>query len=343
MPGLTLALGDVSNFERVLNTLVGEMRGGLLPNMGDASNPAFNSVDAPLWLFATVQEYCLTTGDYARAWSLWGKALRDVYRRFSTGSGLPFGIRVHDNGLLWAGEPGFALTWMDAVVGGVGVTPRIGYAVEINALWYNALRFMVEIGRKVGSSRYTRECEALADRVAESFARVFTLPDLGYLSDYVDEEGQHRAVRPNQIFAVSLPYSPVPEETQAAVVSTVERELYTPLGLRSLSPKNPAYHGRYEGSQPQRDSAYHQGTIWPWLLDAYTVAFARVRGQSAARGVCTEICETMERELHHAGLGSISEVYDGDPPHRPGGTIAQAWSVAAVVRIYQRLQQWERE
>lgn len=337
LPGLTLPLGDVTAFESVMNSLLREMKGALLPNMGASDDSAFNSVDSPLWLFTAVQSYCQHTGDYARAWSLWGKNMRTIIKQFVSSDALPFGIRMHDNGLMWAGERGFALTWMDAVVYGEAVTPRMGYAVEINALWYNALCFILEIAEKVGYTRLPKEWSVLPEKAAAAFCETFIIPEKGYLADYVDQDGQHHEVRPNQIFAVSLPYSPIPRETQMAVLDTVERELYTPLGLRTLSPKNPAYQGRYQGDQASRDRAYHQGTIWTWLLDAYVEAVEKIKGAGDALVVSQEIMQALEKELHRAGLGSLSEVYDGDPPHNPGGTIAQAWSVAAAMRIFRRV------
>lgn len=337
LPGLTLSAGNVEAFERVLSTLTDEMRGGLLPNMGSLRAPAFNSVDAPLWLFITVQRYCEHTGDYARAWKLWGKALKSTFGLLQTDGKLPYRIGMKENGLIWAGEPGWALTWMDAVVDGMPVTPRTGYAVEINALWHNAIRFMEELYEKVGKSHLAAPLDALASKVAESFRQTFWLEDKGYLADYVDESHVDTAVRPNQIFSVCLPYTPLNEEQQNGVVETVRRELYTPLGLRTLSPKNPKYQPIYHGGQAQRDSAYHQGTIWPWLLEAYVCAVYRVKGERGGQAVSREILTHIEHEMPRYGLGSVGEVFDGDPPHYPGGTYAQAWSVAAIMGIAELL------
>lgn len=337
LPGLTLATGDTDSFERVLTSLVGEMRNGMLPNMGNTKAPAFNSVDAPLWLFHAAQSYCTQTGQYERAFKLWGKQLRTVVELLQTDGKLPFSIGMKHNGLLWAGEPGCALTWMDAVAGGVPVTPRIGFAVEINALWYNALRFMHDLYAKVGKNKLAEPLAELAKRVGESFVRTFWFAEKGYLYDYVDHDHADTAVRPNQIIATFLPYTPLTPDQQLGVVETVRRELYTPFGLRTLSPKNPKYVPFYEGDQRQRDSAYHQGTIWPWLLEAYVGSVYRAKGEHAGQTVSRAIVATMEKELHRYGLGSIGEIFDGDPPHNPCGTYAQAWSVAAVMQIAKRL------
>lgn len=332
LPGLTLTTGEIGTFERALTSLLAEAKDGFLPNMGGAANPAFNSVDAPLWLFATVQAYCTATGEHQRAWELWGKQLRAILEKFLRGTGLPYGIRRDANGLIWAGERGYALTWMDAIVHGEAVTPRIGYPVEINALWYNALCFMREMCERMASRQLLKLLANEPERVAESFCNTFVLPQ-GYLSDVVDGAGLHTSIRPNQILAVSLPYSPLPQTIQIQVLAICEQDLYTPLGLRTLSPKNPAYHGRYEGSEPERDRAYHQGTIWTWLIAPYVAAVERVRGKEEATRIAHEVLTALEREMHRCGLGTLGEVYDGDPPHTPGGSIAQAWSVAAAMEL----------
>lgn len=333
LPGLTLPIGLVDSFERVLTSLVKEMREGMLPNMGSVEAPAFNSVDAPLWLFRAVEEYCEATGAWARAWHLWGKALQSTFEMLSSGGKLPYSIGMRANGLIWAGEAGYALTWMDAVVNGLPVTPRIGYDVEVNALWYNGIRFMQRMYTELGMRDAVAAMEALAARVGASFVATFWLPDRGYLADYVDDRGANTFVRPNQLLAVSLPASPLTAEQRAGVLETVRRELYTPLGLRTLSPKNPCYRPRYEGGQPERDAAYHQGTIWPFWLSEYLRATLRVKGEHAARTVGGQVLEAMEREMHRYGIGTIGEVFDGDPPHAPGGAYAQAWSVAAAQRM----------
>lgn len=336
LPGLTLPYGRVDLFERALTSLTREMRNGLLPNMGAVGGAAFNSVDAPLWLFRAVQEYCTRTGDYARADKLWGKTLRSIFNAFAgVGTPLPFNIRMDAQGLIWAGQAGYALTWMDAMVGGVGVTPRIGYPVEINALWYNAVRFMLELAGVQGRVRFAKRWADLPGRIEGAFRERFYNQEKGYLADYVDAAGQHLEVRPNQIIALSLPYSPLTREQMEGVLGVVQRELYLPFGLRTLSPKNPMYKGHYAGDQPSRDAAYHQGTAWPWLLWPYVEGVRRVMGEARAREVSAEILSAAEREFKRYGLGSLGEVFDGDPPYTPGGTFAQAWSVAALCSIYE--------
>ena len=323
LPGLTLTMGDTATFEHALSTLLEGLHNGMLPNVGTAGSTAFNSVDAPLWLFAAVQAYCRYTGDYKKAWAAWGKSLTAVFKLLQTDGMLPYHIGMHANGLLWAGEAGYALTWMDAIVNGQPVTPRIGYDVEINALWYNALCFMQEFYAQLHEFELSASLAELIMRVEKSFIATFWYPEKSYLADYVDELGANVFVRPNQLLAVCLPYSPLNEEQQ----------LFTPLGIRTLSPKNPNYRPHYEGDQPTRDAAYHQGTIWPWLLGPYVEAVYRVHGAEAGLAKAKLILAALEKEMHRHGLAQIGEVFDADPPHRPGGCIAQAWSVAAALQI----------
>jgi len=255
------------------------------------------------------------------------KSILAAYR-----DGLPYNIKMHDNGLVWAGEKGVALTWMDAIVHGKPVTPRIGYAVEINALWYNAIMFTLELARENRDSRFVKEWEPIAQTVAQSFREVFWYEKKEYLADYVDEEGQNIFVRPNQIFAASLPYSPITDDMKRGVLEVVEKELFTLKGLRTLSPLNQHYQGRYEGDQATRDSAYHQGTAWPWLLGHFMEAYYLIHGK-AANALAKKILESFEEDMNQHGICSISEIYDGDPPQRPRGAISQAWSVAEILRI----------
>jgi glycogen debranching enzyme len=224
---------------------------------------------------------------------------------------------------------------MDVKIGDWVVTPRTGKPVEIQALWYNALRVMEHLATRFGDHDQSAHYGALAERTLTRFAQVFWNEAEDCLHDVISETGVDSSIRPNQIFAVSLPYPLLPPDQALRVVEVVERELLTPYGLRTLSPRDPNYRGRYEGDPRSRDSAYHQGTVWPWLLGPFLTAYVRVHGSSAeARDRAGQFLEPLRSHLREAGLGQISEVFDGDPPHRPGGCIAQAWSVAEVLRTY---------
>ncbi|HOP04334.1 MAG TPA: amylo-alpha-1,6-glucosidase [Tenuifilaceae bacterium] len=330
LPGLTLSVDDPKSCKAVLDTMSAELKGGLFPNVGKAKVAAFNSVDAPLWYFWAIQMYVNFTNDKKESWTAYGKKMKAILNGYR--EGLAFNIKMHENGLIWAGEKGHALTWMDAVVFGRPVTPRIGYAVEINALWYNAIMFTVELAKANNDSKFVKEWEPLAKRVCESFKQTFWFEKKQYLADYVDEQGQDVAVRPNQIFAASLPYSPISDDMKVGVIDVIERELLTPKGLRTLAPKNPLYHGKYEGDQPTRDSAYHQGTVWPWLMGHFVDAYYKLHGKRA-NSIAKNLLNSIEEDMCKYGICSVAEVYDGDPPHRPAGAISQAWSVAEILRV----------
>jgi glycogen debranching enzyme len=224
---------------------------------------------------------------------------------------------------------------MDAKVGDWVVTPRIGKPVEIQALWYNALQVTGYLATGFGDRDRAAHYTALAERTRVRFAELFWNESEGCLNDVVSDAGTDSSIRPNQIFAVSLPYPLLPPDKALRVVDVVEWELLTPYGLRTLSPRDPNYHGRYSGDPRSRDGAYHQGTVWPWLLGPFLTAYVRVHGSSAeARDRARRFLEPLRDHLRQAGLGQISEVFDGDAPHHPGGCIAQAWSVAEVLRTY---------
>ena len=329
VPGLTLSRGETATFREVVDTQVSRMQGGLFPNMGTPGNPAFNSVDAPLWFIWAVQQYHLA-GE-KDAWERYGKPIAGVVEAYIKGTS--FGIRMDEGGLIYAGSPGKALTWMDAVVAEGPVTPREGYNVEINALWYNALMFILEVADPVKDSDLIKLITPLPARVKDSFNNLFWHNIAGYPADYVTGDGdKNMDVRPNMVIALSLPHRMVDRERGKLVLDRAEKELLTPRGLRTLSPKNPDYHGTYRGSQAERDNAYHQGTVWPWLAGPYCEAYLRLYGEGGVKHVKSVIARFEEVMAEH-GISSVSEVYDGDPPHSPGGTISQAWSVAEILRI----------
>ncbi|MDD3743128.1 MAG: amylo-alpha-1,6-glucosidase, partial [Lentimicrobiaceae bacterium] len=231
-----------------------------------------------------------------------------------------------------AGEAGVAVTWMDAYVEGKPVTPRTGFTVEVNALWYNAVKFALELAEEAGDHDFISQWQAVADKFPQAFINQFWYSEKGYLADYAHGEYRDTSVRPNQIFATSLPYSPLNEEMRNSILNTVKSELLTPRGLRTLSPKNPLYKGVYAGNQIQRDTAYHQGSVYPWLLGHFVEGYLKIHGKAGLKFV-TGLYEGFEPVMTEHGIGTISEVYDGDPPHHPGGAISQAWNVAELLRI----------
>lgn len=339
LPGLTLSENyDLKACKDVLDTMSREVNNGLFPNIGKDDNAAYNSVDAPMWYFWAVQKYTNAVNDKALVWKDYGKKMKQVLEAFR--SGVNFHIQMHENGLIWASQEGKALTWMDAVVEGVPVTPRAGYAVEINALWYNAVRFMLELARENGDEKFVKEWNSLPERIEESFNIVFWNEELGYLADYVDENGQNMNLRPNQVIAASMPYSPIDDEKKSSIINAIKDELLTSKGLRTLSPNHSDYKGFYAGDQATRDKAYHQGTVWVWQLSHYVEACFKLHGKTFVSRA-KEIALAFEEDMTDYGLCSIAEVYDGNPPHHPGGSISQAWSVSEILRIIQMIKQHE--
>jgi predicted glycogen debranching enzyme len=340
LPGLSLAIGDAATCKDVLDTQVAKLKNGLFPNMGSNDNPAFNSVDAPLWFFWAIQQYARTVKSYTAVWRDYGKAMKSILQEYRQGTS--FGIVMHENGLICSGVPGKALTWMDAVVNGKPVTPRSGYVVEVNALWYNAVMFSLDLARRTHDEEFTKEWESLPVLIRESFLSTFWDSKKGYLADVVSNNIRDWSVRPNQVIATSLEYSPLDLEIKKAVLALVERDLLTPRGLRTLSPKNENYRGIYKGTQEQRDLAYHQGTVWPWLLEHFCEGYMNLHKESGI-GFLERLINDFEPVMTELGIGTVPEIFDGDPPHRARGAISQAWSVAALLRIIQRYEKMTQQ
>jgi predicted glycogen debranching enzyme len=334
LPGLALARHRLVLYREVLDTQINKMKDGLFPNMGNDSTPAFNSVDAPLWFFWAIQQYTGHGG--TDAWERYGEAARSVLNAYKNGTA--FNIHMRENGLIYADSHGKALTWMDAVVHGVPVTARRGYDVEINALWYNAICFALEMAKKENDKKFIKEYEKLPDLIKKSFIDLFWDEKLGYLADYVnDEEGKNTFIRPNMVIAVSLPFSMLDKEQMQKVLDIADKNLVTVRGLRTLSPRNELYQGKCEGTQEERDRAYHQGSVWPWLYGPFCEGWLKVYGQQGVQKV-KKLIYGLEEVMSEHGISTISEIYDGDPPHSPRGAISQAWSVGEVLRVIDLLE-----
>ncbi len=335
LPGLTLATGRPEDAAGILRTFARYVADGLLPNnFPDHAGviPGYNTIDATLWYAHAIHAYYAATGDTALVDDLL-PVLRDIADQHIAGTRYGIGMDPAD-ALLRAGEPGVQLTWMDAKIGDWVVTPRIGKPVEINALWYNLLHTLAGYlaARRDGAAATYRD---LAERARGSFRARFIHPDHGYLTDVVDgPDGDDWTLRPNQIFAVALP-APLLDGAEAQqVVDAVTRDLYTSYGLRSLSPEHMAYHGDYGGDSFRRDSGYHQGPVWSWLIGGYVEAYVRVYGDAAACALLPPFAD----HLRDACLGSVSEILEGDPPHMPRGCVAQAWGVAELLRVWRVLE-----
>lgn len=332
LPGLLLETQRFVEAREVLETFAGALADGLIPNRFDdyGIGCIYNSIDASLWYIYAADAYLNASGDKTAWPDFLEAACESIVNSFNQGT--KFNIHADSDELIVCGDEDLQLTWMDAKCDGVVFTPRHGKPVEINALWYHALCVMADrTADDICSERYQR----LADQVQKSFVQVFWNKERDCLYDVVRDDHANDAVRPNQILAVSLFYSPLNKTQQKAVLSTVRRELLTPFGLRSLSPNHPAYAGRYSGGRFERDSVYHQGTVWGWLIGPYVEAYLRVHDFSAsAKTHMRKQLRHLIAHLDEAGLGSVSEIFDGDPPHTPRGCFAQAWSVAELFRAW---------
>jgi len=334
LPGLTLATGKHNVARSILRTFARLVDQGMLPNRfpDSGETPEYNTVDATLWFFEAARAYLAYTGDLEFVRNELYPVFADIIAWHTRGT--RYGIRVDASGLLSSGAADVQLTWMDAKVGDRVVTPRRGKPVEIQALWYNALCIMADLARQFDDDTSQKRYRNMATDASRSFNRLFWNDKAGCLYDVTDGDPDP-AVRPNQIFAVSLPHSMLSPERAQSVVDKVQQHLLTPYGLRSLAPTDPGYRGRYTGGPAQRDAAYHQGTVWPWLIGPFITAYVKVNGGSeAARHQAAEWLAPLKEHLADGGLGHISEIFDGDAPQWPRGCIAQAWSVAEVLRAY---------
>ena len=337
LPGLLIDTGRLDVAEKVLQAFAAATRGGLVPNCyaEDTGRALYNTVDASLWFIQAAAAYLRAGGSepFLRQ-RLW-PAIEQICQGYRAGT--DFGIRADTDGLITAGSPDTQLTWMDANASGHPVTPRHGKAVEINALWISGLTLAGEMAGKLGLAPPASP-QGL-QQLRRTFEALFWNEKAGCLYDCLLTGGRpDPAVRPNQIMAVGLPHAPLTGDRARAVVRTVREKLLTPRGLRTLAPDDPAYRGRYSGGPDERDSSYHQGTVWPWLSGPYGDAVFAVEDPVCARGEAAQVLAGLLDSMEEGALGQINEIFDGDPPHLPRGCIAQAWSVAAAIHIWKRLE-----
>lgn len=335
LEGLTLCTGRHREARSILRTFANYIQDGLLPNLFPEGQrqALYHTVDATLWYFHALDRYYRITGDSEIVIALM-PTLKSVIEHHVKGTHFGIGVDSHD-GLLHAGAEGYQLTWMDAKVDGWVVTPRRGKPVEIQALWYNALRCMVQWGEMTGEQ--THHWEDMAERARQSFNNRFWRQDGGYLFDVIEgEQGDDSSFRPNQIFAIALQHPILEEQRWRAVVDAVADKLLTPVGLRSLSRDHRDYKPMYFGDLRARDAAYHQGTVWAWLIGPFIDAWLKVyKDVSKAQGML----EGFRSHLLEDGIGTVSEIFDAEPPYHPRGCIAQAWSVAEVLRVCRKTRQ----
>ena len=335
LPGLTLyANGSCEEFEKILDTLISDEQERLYRRT--------TQVEAPLRLTETLQQYIRFSGKEKQIWKKYGETLKGIIESYAPGRRKE--VAMHPNGLLWTQMDNVALSWMNAYVYGRPVTERAGYQIETNAFWYNALCFAIDMENKYGPKKdneFVARWTPVRDLVKQNFQPTFWREDWGYLVDYVNDGPNDQAVRPNQLFAICLEYCPVDDEVVSEVVMTINDELLTKRGLRSLSPRNEAYRGVYEGSQIDRDLAYHQGCAFPALLAPYIDVCFKMMGSTFYKRA-EYLTEGFFQDISKHGVGAFSELYDGDPPHEPHGAISSAQSTAALLTIEYIMNQYKK-
>ncbi len=331
LPGLTIGTSQPELFEQLAKSLVKKLKNGLFPNHSpDRNKPVYRSIDGSLWMIWAIQQYADYIANDSHIWKSFGPAIKQVLNAYR--DGVNPGIHMNSDGLLTAYVPDQALTWMSAYLDGVPVTQRPGLPVEVNALWYNSVCFALQIAEAAGDTAFLNEWKVWPAIISQNFKNTFWGSKENYLADYVFEGKANWDVRPNMVIAVSMPFSPLEDEQKRAVLDIVQSELLTPKGLRTLSPRHEDYKTSYEGDHVTRDLAYHQGTVRPWLLGHFATAWLSLYGKSGKHFINT-LVHNFEEDMFEHGLGTISEVYDGNPPHTPCGAISSAASVAEVLRI----------
>ena len=334
LPGLTLEQGYKEDCMDVLDTMVGDMHNGDFAGKASAEVAA----DAPLWFFWTLQQLEEHIGA-AAIWEKYGAAMKSILSAYRRGF---FGgcVAMHTNGLVWASRDGMALTWMDCVMDGQPVTPRAGYAVEINALWYNAVSYALALAKKMGDKEFEKEWKALPAQIQQSFVDTFYLSEEGYLADYVDMRGKNYDIRCNQMIACGLPYTMLNEEQIVNVWRTVRQHLLTPAGLRSLSPLNPLFESTYKENPIEQEAAATNGAVWVWPLMFYIECAMKLDGERFLPHA-EEMLAAFDDNIQTYCIGSVAEYYDANPPFAPRGAVSQAWSVGGVLYIKHLIEKYK--
>ncbi len=333
LPGITLEQDHKEDCIDVLDSVCRTLHDGDFGGSASATQEA----DAPLWFFYTLQELESEIGS-REIWRRYGEAMKSILAAYRRGIGGR--VALHDNGLVWASDDQVALTWMNSYVDGRPVTPRNGYQVEVNALWYNAVNYALALAEEAGDKSFVTEWKAVPAQTKASFLEKFWLPEEGYLADYVNDAETNRFIRPNMVVASGLNYTMLDEEQLIALLRVVRQYLLTPKGLRSLSPQNPLYNGSYAGDDRMRSYAAMNGTVWVWPLPFYVKACYALSGADYTPEV-EQFLANFDEDIQCHGIGSISKMYDADPPFAPKSAISYAWSVGAVLELYRLMERFD--
>lgn len=338
LPGLTLSLDDPKTCEDVLDSCSRSLKNGLFPKFGFKSHSDYDSMDSPLWYIWAIQQLSYETKGSKHIWGKYGDYIKKILSAYKNGT--LYGVKMQDDSLIAGGNEKVALTWMDSYVDGKPVVDRTGKPVEVNALWYNAVCFALELANAENDKDFISEWDKLPSRIAKSFIEKYWDEKKGYLADRIYDEIKDWTVRPNMVIAAAMEYSPLDREKQKSILDIVSRQLLTPRGLRSLTPEDANYKGVCEGDVTSREKAAHQGTAWPWLIQFYVESYLKIHRQGGLPFV-KKIIEGFEEDMTEYCIGTIAEMYNGNPPHTAKGAISQAWSVGAVIRAYKMVINFE--
>ncbi len=339
LPGLASARNTEKSCEEVINTMISQMKDSSFPESGRGEATSYQSADTSLWFIWAMQQCCCQKKKALNVWDKYGKIIRDIIETYARGND---GVKMHNNFMLYIEPSHPNITWMNAVVDGKPVTPRYGYVVEVNALWYNALMFAVEAAKEAKDKDFVDKWAPITKSIPETFNRIFWNGEKKGLFDFVEGEYKDTSVRPNQIIAASMPYSPLDENKIKSIVDVVTKRLLTLRGLRTLSPENPTYKGKYYGNEQERDAALHQGTVHPWLLGHFSEAYLKIYQKQGVELV-EKFYNHFQSEMIEDGVGTISELFEGDPPHSGRGAISFAASVAELLRMKKMVESLKRK
>lgn len=330
LPGLTLTQNNEKTFHEIMKSMIRTIRDGNFVNTYMKGQAVYNAIDTPFWFFRALHKYAIMTGHEEKIWHDYGKVVSGILQTFKNDQNAT--IKLHDNGLIWAGTKNSADSWMDAMVNGSPAVSRYGYLVEVNAIWYDTIRFFIELAEKAGDSKFVKNWKPIPAKIESSFSETFWDKKKALLADHVHEGGALLDVRPNIVFALSEKYSPLKEDQKEYILKTLYDELLTPRGLRTLTPKDIDYKGTCEGNNDQRSRAYYNGSASPWLLGPFAEAYLKMHPKTG-KAFVSRIYYGFEDEMMQNGLGTISEIYDGNPPFSGRGAISMARNVAELLRI----------